>query len=334
MNPSNRTRLVIDGLIFHSDGNPEPMLTGGVHAANITIAPIFADLSAALDSCMTWQKIAGRSDSGWLIVKQSNDILLAKQSGKAALIMGWQNTLAWENSLDLIDHFHSAGIRIVQLTHNDANFIGDGCAEKRNAGLTNFGRQAVQRMNDVGIAIDLSHCAEATMLDAARLTSKPLLVTHSGAKAVDDRVRNKSDIALKAVAETGGVIGASIHGFLNWNGDPKFPPSLENYVRHVRYIANLVGIEHVGIGTDHACVQDPKEAEPILQMNRDRYPGVSSSFVKAFGNTLSSRYPKEVPSPRKFSGILEALDEHGFSESEIDLVAGQNFLRAFREIWG
>jgi membrane dipeptidase len=333
MVPPSNNQIVIDGLIFYCDGDPEPMLSGAVNAANITIAPIFADVGEAIDAMAEWHAILRRPGSRWQLIKISSDIERARETHRAGLIMGWQNTLPLGDKLERINVFHSLGLRVVQLTHNDANFIGDGCAEQRNSGLTNFGQAAIERMNEVGIAIDLSHCSESTAQEAAHISNKPVLITHSNAKAVDNRTRNKSDTALRAIAGTGGVIGASIHGFLNWNGDPKAPPSLENFIRHVRYIADLVGVEHVGLGTDHACVRNDADAEHILRMNRDRYPAVSSEFVKAFGNTLRSRYPKEIPNSRAFPQLLDALQKSGFTHSEMDKIAGGNFMRAFRAIW-
>jgi membrane dipeptidase len=326
-------RIVIDGLVFHSDGNPEPLHTGRVTAANITVAPYTEGFTAAFDAMARWHAIVAKPDSGWKLVLRADDIAAARDAGKTGLIMGWQNLMPLESKLERLRAFHALGLRVGQLTYNEANFIADGCGEARGGGLTNFGNEVVEEMNRLGMAIDLSHCSEATVKETAALTKQPVFLTHANAKSLDNRVRNKTDDAIRAVAATGGVIGASIHGFLNWSGDPSQPPTLENFARHVRGIGNMVGLEHVGIGTDFACIQDPAEVEGILNLSRN-YPGPAGVFINAFGNRLSDRYPKETPTPREFPAIIQALERAGFSASEIDGIAGGNFARAFRAVWG
>ncbi len=325
-------RIIIDGLVFHSDGNPEPLRSGGVTAANVTVAPYLEGFQSAFDSMSRWRAIAERGESGWKLVLRAGDIRIAQEEGRTGLIMGWQNLWPIERNVDRIAGFHALGLRVAQLTYNDANFVGDGCGEERNGGLTVFGRRVVQELNRLGVAIDLSHCSEKTVQDTAALSSQPVFLTHANAKSVDARLRNKTDDSIRAVAATGGVIGISIHGFMNWNGNPSQPPTLDNFVKHVKYVANLVGLEHIGIGTDFACVQDPSDVDRVLSLSKG-YPEAAGVFIDAFGNDLVNRYPKETPTPRQFSRILEALDRGGFKASDIDGIAGGNFLRAFDEIW-
>jgi len=308
-------RIVIDGLVFHSDGNPEPLRTGGVTAANFTVAPYLEGFQSAFDSMSRWRAMAGRDNSGWKLVLRAADIRAAQEEGKTGLIMGWQN------------------LRVAQLTYNDANFVADGCGEERNGGLTVYGRRVVPELNRLGIAIDLSHCSERTTQETAGLSSQPVFLTHANAKSVDARLRNKTDESIRAVAATGGVIGCSVHGFMNWSGDPSQPPSLDNFVKHVKYVANLVGPEHIGIGNDFACVQNVAEVDRILTLSKN-YREAAGVFIDAFGNDLAKRYPKETPTPREFPKILEALDRGGFTAAEVDGIAGGNFLRAFGKVWG
>lgn len=330
---SRGTRIVIDGLVFHSDGNPEPLRSGGVTAANFTVAPYLEGFQSAFDSMSRWRAAADRDGSGWKLVLRADDIRRAQQEGNTGLIMGWQNLWPIELNLDRLTGFHALGLRVAQLTYNDANFVADGCSEERDGGLTVFGRKVVPELNRLGIAIDLSHCSERTVLDTTALSKHPVLLTHANAKSIDARLRNKTDEAIRAVAATGGVIGVSIHGFMNWSGDPTKPPTLDNFVRHAKYVADLVGPEHVGIGTDFACIQDPAEVDRILHLSKD-YPGAAGVFIDAFGNTLADRYPKETPTPRQFPKILEALERGGFSSAEVDGIAGGNFLRVFGTVWG
>lgn len=325
---------IIDGLVYFCDGNPQPLIAGGITAANITVTHMHWDLEKTFAELGKWHKRLAEPQSQWRLVRTTEDIVAAKREGKAGLIMGWQNSLPFGNDLDRVWAFHALGLRVVQITYNESNLAGDGCLEERNGGLSRFGKSMVAALNEAGIAIDLSHCGERTTLEAAQNSSKPVLATHANAKAVDDQVRNKSDELIRAIAATGGVIGASIHGFMNWDNNPEHPPTLQNFVRHVQYIADLVGAEHVGIGTDFSAVQDEKNVQSILELSKGAYPETGGKYAKAFGNTSASRYPSETPTPKDFPHIIEALEKGGFSSSEVAGIAGGNFLRAFGSIWG
>lgn len=327
-------RLVVDGLVYFCDGDPAPLIAGGVAAANVTVTHMQDGLEATIDGLAEWLDRLAEPDSRWLLVRTAGDIARARASGKAGLIMGWQNTLPLGQEVKRVRLFHALGLRVMQLTYNEANPAGDGCSESRNGGLTNFGRELVAEMNRVGMAIDLSHCAEATTIEAARASARPVLLTHANAKAVNLRPRNKSDAALKAVGASGGVVGACIHGLMNWDNDPEHPPTLENFVRHARHIANLVGVEHVGVGTDFAAVSDDEKVRHILDMTANQYSAATGSYVAAFGNTLAGRFPKETPSPHHWPRIAEALERGGFTPADVDRIVGGNLVRVLGEIWG
>lgn len=325
--------LVIDGLVFFSDGDAAPLREGNVAAANVTAIDVLSGLEQAIDMTATWLARLAEPDCPWKLVRTADDIPDARREGRVGLIMGWQNTGPLGDRVERIRLFHALGVRVMQLTYNEANLIGDGCLEPRQSGLTRFGRDVVAEMNEVGVAIDLSHCSEPTCLDAARVSEKPVLLTHANARAVANRPRNKADEVLRAVAETGGVIGASLHGFMNWNGDPNNPPTVESFIEHVRHIVNVVGGEHVGMGHDYASVSRPDAADAILAMSKNKFPGAAGDFAAAFGNTLEKRYPAETPSPRELGRVTLALAKAGFKAAEIEAIAGKNFLRAFGEIW-
>ena len=189
-------------------------------------------------------------------------------------------------------------------------------------------------LNRLGIAIDLSHTGERTCLETAAVSRQPVLLTHANAKAVMDRVRNKSDEVMRAVAATGGLVGASLHGFMNWDGNPAHPPTVELFLRHLRHIVNLVGIDHVSFGNDMAALASAEKADAFLQMSFTRYAGATADYVRAFGNALEKRYPDEINSPRLLSRQTDALLRDGYSEDEVEKVMGQNLRRVLGEIWG
>ena len=324
---------VIDGLVYFCDGDPTPLREGGVTAANITVTHMHWDVDKTLEGMGGWHRRIAASDSGWRLVRSVDDIFAAQAEGKTGLIMGWQNAAPFGTELTRVAAFHALGLRMAQLTYNEANAIGDGCLEERGGGLTRFGRTLVAEMNRVGIAIDLSHCGERTALEAARLSSRPVFLTHANAKGVNDRVRNKCDETIRAVAETGGVMGISIHGFMNWDGDPSHPPTLENFAAHARYVADLVGVEHVGIGTDFSAVRDEGSVRAILDLSKGAYPETGGIFANAFGNSSAARYPRESPTPREFPRILDALRSGGFTADEVAGIGGAHFLRALQQVW-
>src|SRR3546814_7801021 len=157
-----------------------------------------------------------------------------------------------------------------------------------------------REMNRVGIAVDRSHCAPQTCLDAARHSSRPVLLTHANANAVIARPRNKSDDVIKAVADTGGVVGCSIHAYLNWRGDPGQQPLLEDLVANVRYIGERVGYEHVGIGTAFPAVDTYEAVRHVMVMSRTKYAASGGDFSDAFGDVMEAGSPKETPKPAQF----------------------------------
>ncbi len=332
--PTASRAPVIDGLVYLCDGDPTPLREGGVTAANITVTDMFWDLERTFEEMGAWHRKVDAANSGWRLVRKADDITAAQAEGKTGLIMGWQSIRPFGARLERVAAFHAMGLRVAQLSYNEASLAGDGCLEERGGGLTRFGHKLVAEMNDVGVAIDLSHCGDRTAFEAAKSSRKPVFLTHANAKAIDDRVRNKLDGTIRAVAATGGVMGISIHGFMNWDGTREHPPSLANFVKHAKYVADLVGVAHVGIGTDFTALRNEADAQRILDMSKNSYPETGGIFAAAFGNSSAGRYPKETPTPRQFPRILEALREGGFNASEVEAIGGGNFLRAFREVWG
>lgn len=324
---------IIDGLVFFSDGSTRDMQAGGVTAMNVTISEMAAGFEQAVKDIALWRSRCDGPGSTWRLVENVSDIDAAKQQGKVGLIMGWQNAKPFGDQLDRVEMFHRLGVRVVQLTYNEANLIGDGCLEKRNGGLSNFGIEVVKEMNRVGIAIDISHCAEQTCLDACAHSDKPVFLTHANANAVIVRPRNKSDAVIKAVAATGGVIGCSIHGYLNWRGDPKQQPTLEDFVANVKYIGELVGYEHVGIGTDFPSVDSYEAVHHVMVMSRTKYAASGGDFSDAFGDVMEARYPKETPTPAQFRELANALENAGLAADVVSGVLGRNFYRGLNSSW-
>ena len=325
--------LVIDALIYRCDGDATPLRTGGVDAVNLTVSGFWADYEATCDEIAEWLVRVAVPGSPWRLVLTVADIDAAKREGKVGLIMGWQNMRPIADSLARLAMFHRLGLRVMQLTYNERNFIGDGCLEPDDGGLSRFGRDAIREMNRIGIAVDLSHVGERTCLDACAVSEKPVLLTHANAKVISDMPRNKSDGVIEAVAATGGLVGVSTYGPLCWNGESVQRPTLDDYMRHLEHIVGLVGVERIALGTDFPVLQDPSTVNSILARSLRRYPGAFAAYAEAFGNDVRDRYMPDCQSPAELPAVTEKLLDRGWDEAHIRGLLGENLRRVLAEIW-
>ncbi len=328
-----REALVIDGLTFYGDGDAAGLQTAGIAAVNMTVSHFEADFEAAFDQLAEWREWIEAPGSPWRLIGRASDIEAARAAGSVGLIMGWQNLRPVADKLERLHLAHAAGLRIAQLTYNRRNFMGDGCLEAVDSGLSTLGERAVAVMNGLGIAIDLSHVGERACLRACELSTVPVLVTHANAKAVSDAPRNKSDAVIRAVAATGGVIGASIYGPMCWDGNPARAPKIDDFVRHLEHISDIVGRDHVAIGTDLPVVSDLAKVAHITEMTLARSPAAIAKYAAAFGNDIRARYLSDCASHGELVRVAAALLERGWSEAEIHGLLGANLLRCLRAIW-
>lgn len=324
--------LVIDGLSYYSDGYTGDLRTGGVNALNVTIANFEAEYAETCDRIAEWLSALKEPACEWRLIERASDLETAKEAGQIGLIMGWQNMRPMGDRLDRLELFHRLGVRVMQITYNYRNALGDGCLETEDSGLSVLGRDAVKTMNQLGIAIDLSHVGYRTTMDAIALSDKPVLATHANARALTDLVRNKSDDVIKAIAGTGGVIGASVYGPMLWDGDVNRRPTVDDFVRHIEHIVELVGIDHVGFGTDLPASHDLQKTA-YEAANRRLWTGISS-YGNAFGHDIPARYIEAANSHAKLPSVTEALVARGWRDADIAAYLGGNFARALGKIWG
>ena len=338
MNPTalqvHRDALIVDGLVFMGDGSTETLEAGNVAAANVTVCHFEADFEQACSEMAEWHARVAAPDSQWRLVERAADVSAARAAGRVGLIMGWQNARPLGDRLDRLRFFRRLGLRIVQLTYNRRNFLGDGCLEHANdGGLSRLGEDAVPLMNELGIAIDLSHVGEKATLRTAELSRRPVFITHANAHALVKTPRNKSDDAIRAVAATGGTIGLSTYALFSWDGNPNRRPNLDDFLRHVDHVSRLVGPEHLAFGTDLAAVRDLDVIAPITRMTLERSPGIIGEFVRAFGNDIRSRHLEDCASHGELVRLTSALLERGWSEAELRGFLGENLLRALDLAW-
>ncbi|HKK30470.1 MAG TPA: membrane dipeptidase, partial [Alphaproteobacteria bacterium] len=311
----HRDALVIDSLVYHADGWPDDLRAGGIDAINVTACNFECDFEQACSEIARWHERFAQPDSAWMQIETVSDFATAKAAGKIGAILGWQNTRPIADRIDRLYFFYKLGLRIMQLTYNYRNMIGDGCLEPEGAGLTTYGREVVQVMNDLGIAIDLSHVGYRTAMDTIEASERPCLVTHANAHALTPLARNKPDDLIKALTAKGGYIGASIYGPMNWDGDEKRKPTIDDYLHHVDYLCKVAGAENVGFGTDLSTGADlPKIA--FERTPPRRWEGINS-FNRIFGEAIPERYLAEVRSHADLPKITDALLKRGWPEHEI-----------------
>ncbi|MFP6699234.1 MAG: membrane dipeptidase [Alphaproteobacteria bacterium] len=324
--------LVIDGLSYHSDGYTGDLREGGVDALNVTVCHFEADFTEACEQIAGWLAHFAAPDAGWMQIRQASDFQAARDGGKIGLIMGWQNMRPVADDLDRLYLFHRLGVRIMQPTYNYRNFMGDGNLESENAGLSQLGRDAVRLMNQLGIAIDISHVGDQTARDILALSTQPVLATHVDARALIDLPRNKDDGLLRAVGESGGMVGVSVYGAMLWDGNPDRRPDMDDFIRHLEHIVNLVGHDHVGFGTDLPVSNDLRRTAQIAR-NRRLWSGISD-YGDCFGHDIPARYIEAANNHGKLPNVTAALLARGWAGGHVEACLGANFARALGRIWG
>jgi len=268
-----------------------------------------------------------------IIARKVDDILRAHKEGEIALVLCIEGAMPIENELDRIDILYGFGVRQMGLTYSESNALGTGLKEDRDGGLTYFGRQCVDRMNKLGMAIDTAHCSDQTTLDAVEVSQKPVLVTHAGSRVVWNTKRLKPDSVLKAIANKGGLFGieAAPHTTIT-KQHPEH--NIESFMEHFEYVKNLIGIEHVTFGPDsiygdHVKLGDHFELHLIFKISR-----ATLSTNQDSTTAPKVLYVKGLENPTEASwNIVRWLVKHGYSDNDIAKVIGGNTIRVLREIW-
>ncbi len=297
---------------------------GDLTAVHVTCA-IWEDARASLSEIARWHRRLIEHEDLLMLTVGGDDILEAKRRGKTGVILGFQNSSPLEDDLDLVWVFQQLGIRLIQLTYNTKNLVGSGCWEERDTGLGLFGKGVIKEMNAAGVLVDLSHCGEQTCLDAIASSHRPVMITHANPKeyvggAVELAQRNKSTEVMRAVVESGGVIGLSMY--------PRIAPdgpacTLERFCDMVAWTAERVGASNVALGSDF-CIGHPQEAFRWWRAGRwSREPAIPLSGAVKF--------PDWIATPARFGNLAEGLRKQGFSPDEVDGIMGGNWLRAFTD---
>ncbi len=317
--------LIIDGLNvsnWESENVYRDLNKGNVNAINATTAT-WENYSQTLDNIAVWySKFNNRTDIS--LVRKVDDIFKASDNGQVGIIIGFQNASPIENNLDYLYTFDELNVKIIQFTYHERNLLGNGCYERVDEGITNFGIDAIKIMNEVGILIDLSHVGIVTTMETIDYSEKPIAITHANPKSYHNVPRNKTDEALKLMASKGGIVGVTaIAPFLK-KGNAS---TVEDYVEAISYTVDLVGIDHVGVGTDFTQDQPEEFWRYIGSQQGTKFP---STFTDV---TTPSNYPINFETPDKFPVLIDTMENKGFSSEEIAKILGLNWIRVFQEVW-
>ena len=339
-----RNAIVIDGLggLGNSEGGDGPLADSyiqdakdsGITCLHMTILPVGTTppdqaFAQAVLGIGNMEREIDRHPDTLCRIRTVADIAAARKSRRLGLIYGFQDGVAFETDFSRLDELHRLGLRIVQPTYNRRNLLGDGCLEPANAGLSIAGFEAVEKMNELGILVDLSHCGRQTAADAIRHSKVPVAFTHTGSAALADHPRNRTDAELRAVAEKGGVAGIYFMPFLNVGKQP----TAADVIRHLEHMINVAGEDHVSIGTDGGL-----SGEVLSQEFKDRHAGFvrrrREAGISAPGETEEGYlFAAELNSPRRLETLAEMLLARGYGSARVEKLLGSNLVRVLQAAW-
>jgi membrane dipeptidase len=312
--------IVVDGTCpsTHWLENVETWVAGGATCCVISVGAPHGPEGALYDLAHTYEVI--RRDERLSLVLSVDDVRAAKKERRLGVVLQFQGTEPLAYDPALVEAYWRLGVRTIQLAYNRRGPVCDGCEEPVDGGLSRLGRRVVAELNRVGIAVDVSHTGVRSSLDAIDASTAPVIASHSNAYAVHATDRNLPDEVIRGIAASGGVIGAV--------GFPSFvatapEPSLDQFIDHMAYIGDLVGVEHVGIGLDY-------------------WNGTEGDYLKLVASGTWSaetyppppwRYPAGLGDASGLPNLTERLLERGFSAGEVAGILGENWLRVWGQIW-
>ena len=337
--------IVIDGLggpgnsankpgVPLSEADVENVRRSGLTALNMTILPVGTTPAdgafvQAVREILYWESQIERVPQALTRIRTVADIVDAKKTKRTGLIYGFQDGVAFETDLSRLNDFYRLGVRIIQPTYNRRNLLGDGCLEPTNAGLSRAGTEAITRMNEIGILVDLSHCGRRTAADAIQTSTRPVAFTHTGCSALSDHPRNRTDAELRAVADKGGVSGIYFMPYLN-NGHQ---PTAENVIAHLEHAIKVAGEDHVSIGTDGGV--SPEIIDDGFRKNfAESIRARREAGIAAPGETEDGYlFANDLNTSRRLETLASMLSRRGHTATRIEKILGRNLLRVFSDVW-
>lgn len=298
------------------------ILGAGVNAMNTTIPTMYDDLKGCVQKLGGWLEVINDYSEEIILVKNAHDIEAAQKEKKLGIIFGAQNAKPIEDDLRILVALHSMGLRIMQLAYAEQNFVGSGGQERGNGGLSRFGLKVVEKMNMLGMLIDLSHCNTQTTLDAIEHSKDPVAITHANPRALCEHFRNKNNAEIIALAEKGGVIGITSWGAIS-ERIPGVRPDINVFLDCVDYVVELVGDDYVGVGLDSTPMWNAADYE-VMKRECSELCGPYS---------FDERNIKGLEEITSIPNVTKGLISRGYSDQSIKKILGQNFHRLFKQVW-
>jgi membrane dipeptidase len=324
--PTNKLHtesIIIDGLnISVWDRETFSKLRiGGITAINATTA-CWENFRDSIQNIEKWNRRFETFSDYIMPIRNVKDIKKAKKIRKTGIIIGFQNTTPIEDDINLLRIFKDLGVRIIQLTFQDRNYVGDGCWEKTDAGLSEFGLRVIKEMNHQGILIDLSHAGDKTAVEAIEASEKPVAFTHANPRSLKDNPRNKTDEQILNLADKGGIIGATLYPPLLSAG---YTSELNDFLDVIDYLVDLVGVDHTAIGSDFTENQPNEFFIEAL---------TGKSWEKPLSNVkYPVIYPESIRSVTEFPNITDGLVKRGYAKKDVKKIMGENWLQLYSNVW-
>jgi membrane dipeptidase len=326
-------RLHIDTLTIDEPGfDAAAAKAAGIDAAVVDLAIYPRGPEQATEALNAWKAAADKPDARFALVRTGAELESARGAARFGVILGCQDAAilgpsVWsvgDMNLEILRYFHGLGLRVLQLTHNERNGVGDGFREKVDAGLSRLGEAVVAEMNRIGMLIDVSHCSDRTTLQAIRLSSKPIAITHAGCRALYDSRRNKTDAAVRALADRGGYFG--VYMMSRWL-TAKPEASAETVLDHIEHVMKVGGEDTPGFGSDQPMGGEKvPQAEKVaaLAAYQKRNAGLPGAEPLVGHVTVA-----EMDGPDRMMVLERAMERRGWKHARIEKVMGANFRRVF-----
>jgi len=300
----------------------------GVNVLKLTLGGINQDFAATVSDIAFIQQLIEIHPAYFMQVRVPADFERAQREKKLGIILSFESADMLGDKLDNLETFRNLGVRVMQFSYNKKSPFGAGVMAPDGGGLTPLGRQAADKMNQLGIAIDVSHANAATTADALAISKKPVIITHAGCSAVHAHPRNKTDEQLKALADKGGVMG--IYDLPYLSASPK-QPTVDDYMAHMERALKVMGEDHVGVGSDAGLQPFDTSPKGMAEFNKEEEQRQKSGLAAPEEDRPT--YAIGLNIPRRIEVIADQLLKRGYSVRVTEKVIGGNFVRVFGEIW-
>ena len=319
-------RIIIDGLQYCNWDRAyfETLKASGITAVHATVV-YHETARETLTRFAQWNLRFEHNSDLIMPIMSMGDVTTAKATGRVGIFLGAQNCSPIDDEIGLISVMRQQGLLIMQLTYNNQSLLATGCYEQEDAGVTRFGKQAIAEMNRVGMIVDMSHSAERSTLEAIDISSRPICISHANPNFAHPALRNKSNEVIQSLANRGGLIGFSLYPFHLPNSSQC---TLETFCQMVADSAELIGVDHLAIGSD-LCLNQPQEV--LEWMRNGRW---SKAMDYGEGSSSNSGWPDALPwfcDSKGMENIYHGLIQQGFSETESSQVMGGNWFNFLQD---